>query len=133
MVSNPPLQLGDLIIGESAITINNIMESQPREIQRYVTPDGKIPFDQWYESLSDAKTQYKIDARIERIALGNLGDYRFLGAGVYEFRINYGPGYRLYFGQIGLKIVLLLFGGDKSTQKQDIRQAQEYWKDYDKH
>jgi hypothetical protein len=125
--------LGDLIIGESAITINNIMESQPREIQRYVTPDGKIPFDQWYESLSDAKTQYKIDARIERIALGNLGDYRFLGAGVYEFRINYGPGYRLYFGQIGLKIVLLLFGGDKSTQKQDIRQAQEYWKDYDKH
>lgn len=66
------------------------MESQPREIQRYVTPDGKIPFDQWYESLSDAKTQYKIDARIERIALGNLGDYRFVGAGVYEFRINYG-------------------------------------------
>ena len=62
----------DLIIGESAITINNIMESQPREIQRYVTPDGKIPFDQWYESLSDAKTQYKIDARLERIALGNL-------------------------------------------------------------
>ncbi len=109
-----------------------MMETQPREIQRYVTPDSKIPFDQWYYSLQDRKTQAKINLRLEQVKLGNLGDYRSVGEGVYEFKINYGPGYRIYFGQIGLKVVLLLCGGDKSTQKQNIRQAQEYWKDYDK-
>ena len=106
------------------------MAAQPREIQRYTTPDGKVPFDEWYDALRDMKAQYKIDARIERITLGNLGDYRSVGEGVCELRINYGPGYRVYFGQIESTIVLLLCGGDKSTQPQDIRQAKEYWQDY---
>jgi len=106
------------------------MEVQPREIQRYITPDGKIPFTEWLNSLRDLKTQIKIRGRLERVELGNLGDYRSVGEGVYELRINYGPGYRIYFGQIGSMIILLLCGGDKSTQEQDIRTAKEYWAEY---
>lgn len=106
------------------------MEAQPREVRRYVTPNGKIPFDEWFDSLRDNKTKAKIEARLERVKFGNFGDYRSVGAGVCEFRIDYGSGYRIYFGQIGTTIVLLLCGGDKSTQEQDIRLAIEYWTDY---
>lgn len=106
------------------------MEAQPREIQRYIKPDGKIPFDQWFNSLRDANAKSRIDLRISRVSIGNLGDYRSLGEGVYELRIYYGPGYRVYFGQIGTTIVLLLCGGDKSTQSEDIQIAKEYWNDY---
>ncbi|TAE55748.1 MAG: type II toxin-antitoxin system RelE/ParE family toxin [Nostocales cyanobacterium] len=106
------------------------MEAQPREIQRYVTPDGKIPFDEWFDHLRDRKAQTKINKRLDRVNIGNLGDHRAVGQGVFELRIDYGPGYRIYFGQIGIKIVLLLCGGNKSTQDQDIRQAIEYWQDY---
>ncbi len=92
------------------------MEAQPRQIQRYIDSKGKIPFDEWLNSLRDIPTQAKIDARLKRVAVGNLGDYRSVGGGVYELRINYGPGYRLYFGQVGTTIILLLCGGDKSSQ-----------------
>ncbi len=73
-----------------------------------------------------------IDNRLRRIRLGNFGDCRSVGEGVCELRIDYGSGYRIYFGQIGTTIVLLLYGGDKSTQAQDIRKAQEYWRDYER-
>lgn len=106
------------------------MEAQPREIQRYVTPDSKVPFDEWFNRLRDAKTKTVVNKRLNRVTLGNLGDYRTVGEGVCELRINYGSGYRIYFGQIGATIVLLLCGGDKSTQDQDIRRAIEYWTDY---
>lgn len=106
------------------------MAAQPREIQRYVTPEGKIPFDEWFFSLRESKTQTIIDKRLDRVSLGNLGDHRSVGEGVFELRIDYGPGYRIYFGQIGSTIVLLLCGGDKSTQAQDIRKSLEYWTDY---
>ena len=107
-----------------------MMSSQPREIRRYIKPDGRIPFAEWFESLRDTKAKAKIEARLQRIGLGNLGNYRSVGEGVCEFRIKYGPGYRVYFGQIGTAIVLLLCGGDKSTQDKDIAKAIEYWKDY---
>ena len=68
--------------------------------------------------------------RLERIKLGNLGDFRSVGEGVCELRIDYGPGYRVYFGRIGNIIVILLLGGDKSTQNRDIKKAIEYWIDY---
>lgn len=106
------------------------MEAKPREIRRYIMPDGKIPFDEWFHSLRDVNAKSRIDLRISRVSIGNLGDYRSLGEGVYELRIYYDPGYRVYFGQIGTTIVLLLCGGDKSTQSEDIRIAKEYWKDY---
>lgn len=106
------------------------MEATPREIVSYLTTDGRNPFEEWYSSLKDQKAQAKIKSRLDRVRLGNLGDYRSVGEGVYELRIDYGPGYRVYFGQIGSTIVLLLCGGDKSTQQQDIRKAIEYWTDY---
>jgi putative addiction module killer protein len=105
------------------------MPAQPREIQRYVTPEGRVPFDEWFDSLRDVKTKTIINKRLNRLSLGSLGDYRSVGEGVCELRIDFGPGYRVYFGQIGTAIVLLLCGGDKSTQDQDIRKAQEYWTD----
>lgn len=106
------------------------MEVQPREIERYTTSEGRVPYDEWFNSLRDINAQAKIISRLNRMADGNLGDYRSVGEGVCELKINYGPGYRIYFGQIGSTIVLLLCGGDKSTQDKDIRQAKEYWINY---
>ena len=108
------------------------MEAQPRQIERYVTPDGRIPFSEWLDSLRDRRARVRIKLRLDRIEQGNLGDYRSVGEGVYELRINYGPGYRVCFGQVGSTVVLLLCGGDKSTQEQDIRKAQEYWEEYER-
>lgn len=106
------------------------MEAQPREIQIYLTSDGRSHFSEWRDSLRDNRAKAKIRAKLNQVRLGNLGDYRSVGEGVCELRIDYGPGYRIYFGQIGTTIVLLLCGGDKGTQEQDIRKAQEYWVDY---
>ncbi|MEG4055640.1 MULTISPECIES: type II toxin-antitoxin system RelE/ParE family toxin [unclassified Microcoleus] len=105
-------------------------EVQPREIQRYVASNGQVPFDNWYDSLRDSKISTIIDKRLNRVILGNLGDCQSVGNGVFELRIDYGPGFRIYFGQVGTTIILLLCGGDKSTQDRDIRQAIEYWTDY---
>lgn len=107
------------------------MSVQPREIKRYITSDDRVPVAEWFDSLQDRRAKAKIRERLKRVSLGNLGDYRSVGEGVFELRIDYGPGYRVYFGQIGLTIVLLLLGGNKSTQNQDIRKAKEYWRDYE--
>ncbi|MEG4941507.1 type II toxin-antitoxin system RelE/ParE family toxin [Microcoleus sp. F4-D5] len=108
------------------------MEVQPREIRRYTTPEGTAPFTEWLDSLRDRNVRVRIKSRLDRVEQGNLGDFKSVGQGVFELRINYGPGYRLYFGQVGLTIVVILIAGDKSTQEQDIRQAIEYWTDYEK-
>jgi putative addiction module killer protein len=89
-----------------------------------------VPFDNWYNSLRDSKISTIIDKRLNRVILGNLGDCQSVGEGVFELRIDYGPGFRIYFGQVGTTIIILLCGGDKSTQDRDIRQAIEYWTDY---
>ncbi len=80
--------------------------------------------------MKDARARAKIRARLDRVEEGNLGDCKFVGEGVYELRIDYGPGYRIYFGQESDVIILLLWGGDKSRQNKDIRQDQDYWQDY---
>jgi putative addiction module killer protein len=108
------------------------MEAQPREIKNYLTAEGRRPFQEWLDSLRNLNARVKIEKRLGRVASGNMGDYRSLGGGVYEFKIDYGPGYRVYFGQIGATIVLLLCGGDKSTQEQDILKAREYLRDYER-
>lgn len=66
------------------------MEVQPREIRRYIAPDGKIPFTDWLESLRDRRAKAKIKERLKRVGLGNLGDYKSVGSGVFELRIDYG-------------------------------------------
>ncbi|MBE9019128.1 addiction module killer protein [Chroococcidiopsis sp. CCALA 051] len=105
-------------------------EASPREIQVYATPDGKYPFIEWLESLRDSNARAKIKARLDRVETGNLGDYKAVGKGVCELKIDYGSGYRVYFGQVGTTLILLLCGGDKSTQEKDIPQAIQYWTDY---
>lgn len=82
-------------------------------------------FDLWFGSLRDRLTARRIQARIDRVEDGNLGDHKSLGEGVFELRIHHGPGYRVYFAQRGEAIVVLLAGGDKTTQARDIRIAQE--------
>lgn len=80
-------------------------------------------FDQWFVGLKDTKGRFRIQARIDRAELGNFGDCEPVGEGVSEMRIHYGPGYRVYFAQHGALIILLLVGGDKSSQAKDIRAA----------
>ncbi|MEG4490061.1 type II toxin-antitoxin system RelE/ParE family toxin [Microcoleus sp. D3_18_C4] len=114
------------------IKYDKIREVQPREIRRYTTAEGTAPFAEWLDALRDRNVRVRIKSRLDRVEQGNLGDFKSVGQGVFELRINYGPGYRLYFGQVGLTIVVILIAGDKSTQEQDIRQAIEYWTDYEK-
>ena len=81
--------------------------------------------DEWLSKLADQKAQAKIVSRVERLGLGNPGDVTSVGAGVSEMRVPYGPGYRVYYKQTGKIVVLLLCGGDKSTQAKDIKRAKE--------
>lgn len=101
-----------------------------KELNIYVTQDGKKPFVDWLESLKDKTTRYRIKERLDRIALGNLGDHSSVGNGVIEIRFKFGSGYRIYYGKEGEKIILLLCGGDKSSQDKDIKRARLFWKDY---
>jgi putative addiction module killer protein len=103
------------------------MEARPREIRNYITPDGRAPFKEWLNSLQDKKTQTVVLNRLNRVQLGNFGDCKHLGEGVYELRIHYGSGYRVYFGDLEGIIVLLLCGGTKRSQSKDIKRAKEYW------
>lgn len=100
------------------------------EIKLYQLENGKVPFDLWLESLRDKRAKAKILIRLDRIQLGNLGDTKSVGQGVYELRINEGKGYRIYYGHDGKDIVLLLCGGDKTTQQSDIKLAKRYWRKY---
>lgn len=106
------------------------MDATPRELRIYRTVDGRLPFGEWLASLHDERARARILVRLDRVSLGNFGDCRSVGEGVQELRIDYGPGYRVYFGQHGSTIVLLLCGGDKDSQAKDIDLAKHYWKEY---
>ena len=104
--------------------------SKRREINIYVSSDGKKPFIEWLESLKDKTVRYRIKERLDRIAIGNIGDHKSVGNGVMEIRFNFGSGYRVYYGEDGEEIILLLCGGDKSSQAKDIKKAHFFWRDY---
>ena len=101
-----------------------------QEVRVYARLDGTEPFTNWLRSLRDGKARGRIRQRIARVRLGNFGDVRSVGDGVQELRIPFGPGFRIYFGREGDSVVILLSGGDKSTQTRDIDRAKEYWRDY---
>ena len=82
-------------------------------------------YQKWFKKLRDPQAKARIDARIRRLSLGNMGDAKGIGRGISELRIDYGPGYRVYFAQRGLRLVVLLNGGDKRTQDSDIERAIE--------
>ncbi len=105
---------------------------QPKiDVRIYRTKTGKTTFSEWLKQL-DKTTQAIIDTRIARVRGGNFGDCkRLTGAdGIHELRIDFGPGFRVYFGKDGDTIIILLCGGDKRSQNRDIRKAKEYWQDY---
>ena len=99
------------------------------EIRYYVANDGRQPFAEWIADL-DALTRAKMVRAIKRMEQGNLPNAKTIGAGVLEFRIDYGPGYRLYFGRDGETLIILLVGGTKKRQQRDIAAAHGYWQDY---
>ena len=101
------------------------------EVREYVDPAGKSPFTKWVFELN-VQAAVKVAAALERIADGNLSNVKPVGAGVLEFRINFGPGYRIYFGRDGDRLIILLAGGTKKRQQADIVKAKEYWIDYRK-
>ena len=82
-------------------------------------------FNNWLSALADQRAVAKIVSRIERLGLGNAGDVKLVGDGISEMRLTYGPGYRIYYKQTGRTIVLILCGGDKSTQDSDIKRAKQ--------
>lgn len=98
------------------------------EVVFYVDGTGVSPYETWLESLKDLRGKAAIDVRINRLRLANFGDCKFVGKGVYELRISYGPGYRIYLGKIGKRVIVVLTGGSKSSQCRDIKKAQAIWK-----
>jgi len=100
------------------------------ELRRYVTASGRDVFGDWLAKLRDARTKAKIVARIDRLSLGNFGDCKSLRGGLSELRIDWGPGYRVYYALVGRGCILLLGGGDKRKQASDIKRALENLQDY---
>jgi putative addiction module killer protein len=102
----------------------------PYTIDYYLTAAGRKPFKEWLERLRDITARQKVRIKLDRVRLGNLGRNRSVGEGVYEIKIDYGPGYRVYYGLEQNRLILLLLGGDKSSQEKDISLAKAYWNDH---
>jgi putative addiction module killer protein len=100
------------------------------ELRYYQTSDAQRPFVRWLENLADRQARTRIEARLARMAVGGFGDTEPVGEGVMELKVDWGPGYRVYFSRVGVVIVLLLCGGDKRTQQKDIDRAKAYLEDY---
>jgi putative addiction module killer protein len=101
-----------------------------RELREHLTETGQNPFREWLFSLRDLQARARIRVRLNRVRLGNLGDCKPVGEGVMELRLDFGPGYRVYLGQDGDVLIVLLCGGDKQTQARDIAAAKQYWHSY---
>jgi putative addiction module killer protein len=100
------------------------------DIETYHTAAGQEVFANWLRSLRDTKAKTAIIRRIDRIANGHFGDHKPCRDGVWELRIDIGPGYRAYYARSGKTVILLLCGGDKRSQNADIKKACEYWRDW---
>ena len=105
------------------------MAQRQWEVRGYEDERGTRPFEEWLSTLNK-KNRARIEARLDRLICGNFGDYKAVGRGVYELRLFFGSGYRIYYAIAGKQIVLLLAGGDKKSQTKDIRKAQSYWDQY---
>ena len=99
------------------------------DIREYHDRGGHSPFREWYDRLN-AEAARKVTTALHRVGLGNFSNAKSVGAGVCECKINFGPGYRVYFGEEGEEIVILLGGGTKQRQQNDIKRAVERWEDY---
>lgn len=102
----------------------------PKTVLEFVDIKGANPFRTWLDSLRDVRAKAVITDRIARVRAGSIGDTNDVGGSVFELRVNFGPGYRIYFGNDGKTVVILLCGGDKSTQDKDIKTAKANWLSY---
>lgn len=102
----------------------------PKTVIVFTDKNGRSPFSKWLNGLKDAKTRQRILARLRQLEDGHYGDVKAVGEGVSELRLFFGSGYRLYFGEDEGRIVIMLCGGDKKSQKRDITAAKTYWKEY---
>jgi putative addiction module killer protein len=100
------------------------------EIRHFRATDGMDVFGAWFDGLRDRQAQARIAVRVDRLALGLFGDAKALREGVHELRVDYGPGYRVYYALAGRTVVLLLCGGDKRTQRADIARAMGFWLEF---
>ena len=100
--------------------------------KQYQDSDGNLPFSQWMEALKkkDKQAASRIDIRVDRAENGNFGDHKFEREGVWEMRLDFGPGYRIYYAIDGKELIILLIGGTKSSQNKDLNKAIGYWQDY---
>lgn len=105
------------------------MEATPKKLIDYETSSGGCPIREWLDGL-DNVISARIEARLKRVALGNLGDVKPVGQGVSELRLKFGSGYRVYFAQHGDELIILLSGGDKGSQSDDIETAKSFWMDF---
>jgi|SRR5689334_4328055 len=100
------------------------------KVREYHTRNGRRPLSEWIDALRDSSARARVLARVDRLSIGLRGDWKSVGHGVFELRVDHGPGYRIYCAEDGDQLVILLCGGDKRRQKRDIETAHEYWKDY---
>ncbi len=114
----------------SLVRDNYFMESRPRIVLYYQTVEGIKPILVCLNSLKDAKGKVAVFERLKRAQRGTLGHCDDLGEGVWGFKIDVGPGYRVYFGQDGQVLIILLCGGEKHRQDRDAKMARAYWQDY---
>jgi putative addiction module killer protein len=114
----------------SLIRYTQKVNTEPYQIEIYEMADGKVPFDAWFLSLRDEKTKAIVRKRLARIRLGSFGDRKPVGEGVSELKIDFGPGFRIYYAMHEKTVVLLLTAGNKSSQSKDIKRAIEYWREF---
>jgi putative addiction module killer protein len=107
-----------------------VLESIPQTVEVYETETGKVPYSECLLALKNKQAFARISLGIDRLKLGNFGDHKLIDNGLFELRIDTGAGYRVYFGRVTPETIVLIWGGDKSTQQRDIEQATQYWNDY---
>ncbi len=101
------------------------------EIQEYLDENGQSPYKRWFDGLDDQAAR-RVNIAVTRLKTGNFSNVEGVGQGIYECKIDYGPGYRVYLGKAGLVFFILLGGGTKKRQNNDIAEAKDYWIDYKK-
>ena len=105
---------------------------EPKVTVRYALANGKEPYTEWLNKLKDQVARARIRVQVDRLELGHIGGTKSLGEGLFELKMKFGPGYRVYYGYDGPNLIILLAGGDKDSQSKDIKMAKEFWNDYKK-
>ncbi len=119
--------MNKLIVGK----VTYVLLWDMAEVREYISEQGSSPFAKWFNRLN-ATAAARITMALTRVELGNLSDHKSVGAGVWELRLDFGPGYRVYFGKDGDRLVILLGGGTKKRRQKNIETAKLLWKDYKK-